>query len=417
MAAFTSLLGDSLLGKSGSVDTVSALSGKVVGLYFSAHWCPPCRAFTPQFADIYRHLVGDGGKNFEVVFVSSDRDEASFSSYYADMPWLALPFVERERKASLSQTFGVSGIPTLVILDADGKEITRDGRAAVLKDPSGSSFPWHPPTLWQLLGDHVTRNDGSHVDVASLRTKVFGLYFSAKWCPPCCRFTSNTLIGAYNTLKSRPGTEFEIVWVSLDRDNAEYLAYFQLMPWTSLGFKHPNAQELATRFGVSGIPSLVILDGANDAAIITKNGVAAISADTTLTDFPWHPKALNALDTADNEDLNERTCLVALLETAEPDELERTKAALTDIATAYKTRKPNMRFFFSVGCPLSARLRQMCALTQSPTLLLLDLPSYYSLEGQDGGDATSSELTKDKIESFLEFYEAGALVASSLDGR
>jgi len=26
----------------------------VLGLYFSAHWCPPCRAFTPELLKEYR---------------------------------------------------------------------------------------------------------------------------------------------------------------------------------------------------------------------------------------------------------------------------------------------------------------------------------------------------------------------------
>lgn len=33
------LFGKTLQGKSGSVKTADALAGKVVGLYFSAHWC------------------------------------------------------------------------------------------------------------------------------------------------------------------------------------------------------------------------------------------------------------------------------------------------------------------------------------------------------------------------------------------
>ena len=33
-----------------------ALKGKVVCFYFSAHWCPPCRAFSPQFYQVYNTI-------------------------------------------------------------------------------------------------------------------------------------------------------------------------------------------------------------------------------------------------------------------------------------------------------------------------------------------------------------------------
>ena len=36
------------------------------------------------------------------------------------MPWLALPYADREKKGALSKKFKVSGIPTLVILDPSG---------------------------------------------------------------------------------------------------------------------------------------------------------------------------------------------------------------------------------------------------------------------------------------------------------
>lgn len=36
-----------------SVRCLRTEAGKHLGLYFSAHWCPPCRAFTPQLAKWY----------------------------------------------------------------------------------------------------------------------------------------------------------------------------------------------------------------------------------------------------------------------------------------------------------------------------------------------------------------------------
>ena len=41
----------------------------VVGLYFSAHWCPPCQFFTPELVKYYEKLKA-ASKKFEVVFIS-----------------------------------------------------------------------------------------------------------------------------------------------------------------------------------------------------------------------------------------------------------------------------------------------------------------------------------------------------------
>lgn len=144
-SAFVELLGDSLLSSSGTVSTSSALSGKAVGLYFSAHWCPPCRGFTPLLSKAYTTTLK--AKNVEVVFVSSDQNESAFKSYYKEMPWLALPYSARSIKNRLSEKFGVKGIPTLVLLGSDGTLITTDGRGRVMSDPKGNWVPTQPPVL------------------------------------------------------------------------------------------------------------------------------------------------------------------------------------------------------------------------------------------------------------------------------
>ena len=49
------------------------------------------------------------GKPFEVIFVSSDRDEDSWKEYLASMPWYSLPYGD-SRKKPLSRKFDVSGM-------------------------------------------------------------------------------------------------------------------------------------------------------------------------------------------------------------------------------------------------------------------------------------------------------------------
>jgi len=56
----------------------SLLEGRShVLLYFSAHWCPPCRGFTPVLAQAYNDATD---KNCEVIFLSSDGSESEFQS-------------------------------------------------------------------------------------------------------------------------------------------------------------------------------------------------------------------------------------------------------------------------------------------------------------------------------------------------
>ncbi|KAI9109162.1 hypothetical protein K1719_019785 [Acacia pycnantha] len=111
---------------------VSSLVGKTIGLYFAAQWCLPCQNFTPKLISIYHKIKATvseagNGEDFEIVLVSSDRDQACFDSYFSGMPWLALPFGEPEIR-ELARHFDVQAIPTLVILGPNGKTITRNGR-------------------------------------------------------------------------------------------------------------------------------------------------------------------------------------------------------------------------------------------------------------------------------------------------
>lgn len=111
------------------------------GVYFSAHWCPPCKAFTPQLVDTYQR-IRERGHDFEVIFVSSDRSEESYNVYIETMPWLRIPFSQEERRRKLARALDVQAIPTLVILDPRDNIITLDGRAELIEDPEGLNFPW-----------------------------------------------------------------------------------------------------------------------------------------------------------------------------------------------------------------------------------------------------------------------------------
>ena len=57
--------------------------------------------FTPVLIEFYNEIkASDKGDKFEIIFVSSDKDEATCMSYYNGMPWYLLSFKERDAKVS-----------------------------------------------------------------------------------------------------------------------------------------------------------------------------------------------------------------------------------------------------------------------------------------------------------------------------
>lgn len=119
----TDILGTEVLGKDGNVK-VAAIECKntIVCIYYSAHWCPPCRTFTPILAKNYKDWKANGIP-IEVIFYSSDNSEAEYNSYYAEMPWLALPYDDRR----LEGKFDVEVLPTLIVCNSHGELLNSQG--------------------------------------------------------------------------------------------------------------------------------------------------------------------------------------------------------------------------------------------------------------------------------------------------
>lgn len=116
-------------------------------------------------------------------------------------------------------------MPTLVLLDRDGGTISVSAQDRLLEDPLGTSFPWRPRPVDQVLKDVVLQKGGTYskehqsskeeIHYSDLPDAVRGFYFSANWCPPCRAFTPQ-LAEVYHIIRRRePG--FEIVFVSSDR--------------------------------------------------------------------------------------------------------------------------------------------------------------------------------------------------------
>ncbi|CAG9313137.1 unnamed protein product [Blepharisma stoltei] len=136
-----SVIGDFFINRESEVSFAEVERNQVVCLFFTANWCPPCRTFTPILVEFYND-VNYPDKRLEIIQISSDKDEQSFSEYFSRLPWLAIPFGDSRIK-SLKMKFKVQGIPLLMLLNKDGTMAYGLGRADVQTEGPACFDKWY----------------------------------------------------------------------------------------------------------------------------------------------------------------------------------------------------------------------------------------------------------------------------------
>lgn len=116
---------------SGEDFNIKQYKGKVVLVDFWATWCGPCVRELPNVLDNYRKYHDKG---FEVVGVSLDDNPEALEQFLAEreIPWVTLFEADEEKRAegnAIARYYGITGIPTMILVNQEGKVVSLEARA------------------------------------------------------------------------------------------------------------------------------------------------------------------------------------------------------------------------------------------------------------------------------------------------
>jgi len=294
---------------------------------FFGSWCPWCTAFDAYVTQTYLNVKEVNGDDTEIVYMSVDSDEAMYLGKVSEKPWVSVPFNRAQgigeapvsfirkkvREATgkpqgtMASHFGVASVPTMIVLNGQTGKITNEKFMDERNpDVAAAGHEWNAkaPSSWlevapepmanpwiKLLGPTLMTAVGEKPTAETLANKKHvALVFAGNWCP-WCRALEPYLLDTYGKLKGKNADDTEIVYLSVDDDEAAYITKtathpFPSMPYNraqgigeeALGFIRKRVRQeraaaegnpalankqgaLASRFKVDALPTIVVCDG------------------------------------------------------------------------------------------------------------------------------------------------------------
>ncbi len=116
---------------SGDSINIDDFAGKFVIVDFFATWCEPCLSEVPRLQKQYAKYQSKG---LEVIGISIDADAEGLEKYLkrAELPWPIIHDNHKDPLERLQMRFGISALPTVLLLNKEGTVVSLEARGAEL---------------------------------------------------------------------------------------------------------------------------------------------------------------------------------------------------------------------------------------------------------------------------------------------